>query len=72
MEDFTSFSVLLETWEAGFNYVASLRKPQDERNEPVPIIKIAKLLGTFKSPRGEGLIKQQNLLFHSKQTALDR
>jgi hypothetical protein len=39
MEDFTSFSVLLETWEAGSNYFAHLSVQE------IKIIEVAKLLG---------------------------
>ncbi len=39
MDDFTSFSVLLETWEAATNYLALLKEPE------VKSIEIAKLLG---------------------------
>ncbi len=42
MEDFTSFSVLLETWEAGINYFAHLSVQE------VKIIEVAKLLGWMR------------------------
>jgi HD superfamily phosphohydrolase len=47
MEDFTSFSVLLETWEAATNYMALLNEPE------IKAIEIGKLLGWVKNRAGK-------------------
>ncbi len=49
MEDFTSFSVLLETWEAGFNYLYDLNHTE------VKTMEVAKILGTLKCSANENV-----------------